>query len=103
MDRPRRVEVKITIGEGKEACQRALVADRQAIIERTEIFVYQLQCDLSLLDTPLANVDAILAGGTQTPCLHSRMCAISNVLPSAGASGQREAPEPHRRSRIFDR
>jgi len=28
------------------------VADRQAIIERAEAFVHQLQCDLSLLDIP---------------------------------------------------
>ena len=42
------------------------MADRQAIIERMEIFVHQLQCDLSFLDTPLANVDAILAGAPNT-------------------------------------
>jgi hypothetical protein len=37
------------------------MAARQAIIKRAEGFVHQLECDLSRLDTALANVDARLA------------------------------------------
>jgi hypothetical protein len=34
----------------KQACQRALAADQQAIIERVEAFVHQLQVDLACCD-----------------------------------------------------
>jgi hypothetical protein len=55
------------IAEGKQACQRALVADRQAIIERAEVFVHQLQEDLARCSMVLANVVAILAELTTLP------------------------------------
>ena len=45
----------------KQGAQRTLALERQAIIERAEGFVHQLQCDLSRLDTALANVVVILA------------------------------------------
>ena len=51
----------------KQGAQRTLALERQAIIERAEGFVHQLQCDLSRLDTALANMDVLLAEVTRTP------------------------------------
>jgi predicted transcriptional regulator len=47
MNRLGRVEVIFGTGEGKKPCHRALMAEREAMAERAEIFVHQLQEDLA--------------------------------------------------------
>ena len=48
-----------------DACQRALMAVREAIVERTEIFVHQLQCDLERGAAALGSMSTILADVTR--------------------------------------
>jgi hypothetical protein len=66
MDRLGRVEVTYD-RRRKEACQRALVADQQAIIERVEAFVYQLQADLARCAGKVAVGNPIMVSSSKIP------------------------------------
>ena len=59
MDRLGRVEVFCT-GEGKKPYQRALMASREAMAERVEIFVHQLQEDLARCSSAIDVMGALL-------------------------------------------
>ncbi len=53
-------------GEGKKPYQRALMASREAMAERAEIFVHQLQEDLARCSSTIDVMGALLTESTGT-------------------------------------
>ena len=62
MNRLGRVEYR----RRKDACQRALMASREAMAERAEIFVHQLQEDLARCSSAIDVMGALLTESTGT-------------------------------------
>jgi hypothetical protein len=69
----------------KGACQRALMAVREAIVERTEIFVHQLQCDLERGAAALGSMSTILADVTRRSTFQSSSVSLSSAIIHAMA------------------
>ncbi len=89
------VSRSICTGEGKKHC--ALIAVREAIVERTEIFVHQLQCDLERGATALGSMSTILADATRRSTFQSSSVSLSSAIVHAMAPslGKAQLRHPH--------
>ena len=95
MDRLGRVEVICCTGEVKKHC--ALIAVREANVERTEIFVHQLQCDLERSAAALGSMSTILADVTRRSTFQSSSVSLSSAIVHAMAPslGKAQLRHPH--------
>jgi len=89
-------------GEGEKHC--ALIALREANVERTEIFVHQLQCDLERGAAALGSMSTILADVTRRSTFQSSSVSLSSAIVHALAPslGKAQLRHPHQNlSKLF--
>jgi hypothetical protein len=81
----------------KDAYQRALMADRDAIVERAEIFVHELQCDLERGAAALGSMPTILADVTRRCTFQSSSVSLSSAIvhTMAPSLGKAQLRHPH--------
>ena len=99
MDRLGRV---LSTGEGKKPYQRALMASREAIVERAEIFVHQLQCGLERGAAALGSMSTILADVTRRSTFQSSSVSLSSAIVHAMAPSLGKAQLRHLHQNIIE-